>query len=98
MKQSIKLSFPLSNQIQATHAAPHVLLILLNRPEAMNAMSREMEASLTLLLNWFQDNDDYWCVFVVNLAIVLCWFNPVLRVAVLSGNGKIFCAGADLVE
>jgi len=45
----------------------------------MNAMSREMEASLTLLLNWFQDNDDYW-------------------VAVLSGNGKIFCAGADLVE
>ena len=61
MNQPLKLSFQLSNQIQASHAAPHVLLILLNRPEAMNAMSREMEASLTLLLNWFQDNDDYWC-------------------------------------
>jgi len=24
--------------------------------------------------------------------------NPMLRVAVLSGNGKIFCAGADLAE
>ncbi|KAF9654148.1 enoyl-CoA hydratase/carnithine racemase [Thelephora ganbajun] len=79
MSQPIQLPFKLSNQIQASHAAPHVLLILLNRPEAMNAMSREMEASLTLLLNWFQDNDDYW-------------------VAVLSGNGKIFCAGADLVD
>jgi len=79
MNQPLKLPFRLSNQIQASHAAPHVLLIMLNRPEAMNAMSREMEAGLTLFLNWFQDNDDYW-------------------VAVLSGNGKIFCAGADLVS
>jgi enoyl-CoA hydratase/carnithine racemase len=63
MSQSLQLPFKLSNQIQASHAAPHVLLILLNRPEAMNAMSREMEASLTLLLNWFQDNVEYWCVY-----------------------------------
>ncbi|KAF9786720.1 ClpP/crotonase-like domain-containing protein [Thelephora terrestris] len=75
----LELPFKLSTQIQASHAAPHVLLILLNRPEAMNAMSREMEANLTSLLNWFQENDDYW-------------------VAVISGNGKIFCAGADLVD
>lgn len=79
MSQPLQLPFKLSDQIQASHAGPHVLLILLNRPEAMNAMSKEMEESLTLLLNWFQGNDDYW-------------------VAVLSGNGKIFCAGADLVE
>lgn len=79
MSPPLHLPFKLSDQIQASHAAPHVLLILLNRPEAMNAMSRGMEASLTLLLNWFQENDDYW-------------------VAVLSGNGKIFCAGADLVN
>ena len=63
MSQSLQLPFKLSDQIQASHAAPHVLLILLNRPEAMNAMSREMEASLTLLLNWFQDNDDYWYAY-----------------------------------
>jgi len=79
MSLPIQLPFELSSLIQASHAAPHVLLILLNRPEAMNAISREMEASLTLLLNWFQNNDDYW-------------------VAVLSGNGKIFCAGADLAN
>jgi enoyl-CoA hydratase/carnithine racemase len=63
MNQPLRLPFKLSNQIQASRAAPHVLLILLNRPEAMNAMSREMEAGLAILLNWFQDNDDYWCVY-----------------------------------
>jgi len=63
MSKPIQLPFKLSDQVQASHAAPHVLLILLNRPEAMNAMSREMEASLTLLLNWFQDNGDYWYAY-----------------------------------
>ena len=60
MSQPLKLPFELSDQVQASHAAPHVLLILLNRPEAMNAISREMEADLTRLLNWFQDDNDYW--------------------------------------
>jgi len=63
MSHPLQLPFRLSDQIQASHAAPHVLLILLNRPEAMNAMSKEMEASLTLLLNWFQGNDDYWYAY-----------------------------------
>jgi enoyl-CoA hydratase/carnithine racemase len=63
MGQPLQLPFELSDQIQASHAAPHVLLILLNRPEAVNVMSREMEASLTLLLNWFQDYDDYWYAY-----------------------------------
>ena len=63
MNLPLQLPFKLSSLIQASHAAPHVLLVLLNRPEAMNAMSREMEVSLTLLLNWFQDSDDYWCVY-----------------------------------
>lgn len=63
MNQPLQFPFKLSDQLQAFHAAPHVLLILLNRPEAMNAMSREMEAGLTLLLNWFQDNDDYWYAY-----------------------------------
>ena len=69
--QPVQLPFELSSQIQAAHAAPHVLLILLNRPEAMNAMSMEMEAGLTRLLNWFQNNDDYWCVYrlLVNDAV-----------------------------
>jgi enoyl-CoA hydratase/carnithine racemase len=63
MSQPLELPFRLSDQIQVSHAAEHVLLILLNRPEALNAVSKEMEANLTRLLNWFQDNDDYWSVF-----------------------------------
>ena len=97
MNRPLKLPFKLSNQIQASQPAPHVLLILLNRPEAMNAMSREMEASLTFLLNWFQENDDYWCTSS-SLRCSCAHITPIVRVAVLSGNGKIFCAGADLVE
>jgi len=63
MSEPLQLPFKLSDQIQASRVTPHVLLILLNRPEAMNAMSREMEAGLNLLLNWFQDNNDYWYAY-----------------------------------
>ena len=35
---------------------------------------------------------------IVDIGDTLSHPNPTLRVAVLSGNGKIFCAGADLVE
>ena len=37
-------------------------------------------------------------VFIVDPEVILCRSNTTSRVAVLSGNGKIFCAGADLVE
>ena len=37
-------------------------------------------------------------VFIISPRTVPRKSNPVRRVAVLSGNGKIFCAGADLVE
>jgi len=35
---------------------------------------------------------------IAGLGDTPCGLNATLRVAVLSGNGKIFCAGADLVE
>lgn len=36
--------------------------------------------------------------FTIDLGMILRRPNTSSRVAVLSGNGKIFCAGADLVE
>ena len=37
-------------------------------------------------------------VFITSPATIPHRSNPVPRVAILSGNGKIFCAGADPVE
>lgn len=51
--------------------------ITLNRPEAMNALNREMVQGMTAkLLEWKSE--------------------PQVRVIVVTGNGRAFCAGADL--
>lgn len=53
--------------------------LTLNRPEALNSLSREMVEALTeQLLRWRDD--------------------PQVRVLVLSGQGRAFCAGADLKQ
>lgn len=54
-------------------------IVTLNRPEAMNALSRELRKE-----------------FVATLAD--CTADPDVRVLILTGNGKAFCAGFDLKE
>jgi len=54
-----------------------VARIILNRPEALNAIDRE-------LAHDFQ------------LAVHRCRDDPEIRVVVVTGNGKAFCAGGDL--
>ena len=56
-----------------------VAMVTLNRPEAMNALSRELRAD-----------------FVE--AFAECTKDPGVRVVILTGNGKAFCAGFDLKE
>jgi enoyl-CoA hydratase/carnithine racemase len=57
----------------------HVATITLNRPEALNAMNRELGQGLMAALRRVREEDD-------------------IRVAILTGNGRAFCAGADLKE
>jgi E-phenylitaconyl-CoA hydratase len=57
----------------------HVATITLNRPEALNAMNRELGQGLMVALRRVREDDD-------------------IRVAILTGNGRAFCAGADLKE
>jgi enoyl-CoA hydratase len=57
----------------------HVLILTLNRPEARNALSRQMLAVMRQA--WDEVDSD-----------------PRIRVAVLTGAGGVFCAGADLKE
>jgi enoyl-CoA hydratase/carnithine racemase len=58
---------------------PHVLLVTLNRPDALNAIPRPQHYALERLWDWFDDE-------------------PSLRVAVVTGTGRAFSAGADLKE
>lgn len=59
--------------------APHILLVILNRPTALNAITRAGHRALDRLWSWFEQE-------------------PSLRVAVFTGKGRAFCAGADLKE
>ncbi|SOZ64488.1 Short chain enoyl-CoA hydratase [Cupriavidus taiwanensis] len=53
--------------------------LTLDRPAAMNSLSRELMRGLHAQLDQWRDD-------------------PAVRVVVLSGNGRAFCAGADLKE
>jgi E-phenylitaconyl-CoA hydratase len=57
----------------------HVATITYNRPEAMNAINREMRLGLNDAFARFRDDDGAW-------------------VAIVTGTGRAFCAGADLRE
>ncbi len=54
-------------------------IITLNRPDDMNALSRELRADFVEAFNSCTHDDN-------------------IRVAILTGNGKAFCAGFDLKE
>ncbi|CAA0125251.1 putative enoyl-CoA hydratase echA8 [Halioglobus japonicus] len=54
-------------------------IVTLNRPQSMNALSRELRRD-----------------FVA--AFTACTEDPDIRVVILTGNGKAFCAGFDLKE
>jgi enoyl-CoA hydratase len=53
--------------------------VTLNRPKAMNALSRELRAALVEAFTSFA-------------------FDPAVRVVILTGAGRAFCAGLDLKE
>ena len=54
-------------------------IVTLDRPEAMNALSRELRADIVT-------------------AFERCVSDEAIRVVILTGNGKAFCAGFDLQE
>ena len=56
-----------------------VAWLRLNRPEALNALNRELTAALERALDDVADRDD-------------------VRVLVVSGRGRAFCAGNDIAE
>ncbi|KAK7458768.1 hypothetical protein VKT23_009773 [Stygiomarasmius scandens] len=66
-----------SSFIQVSFPEQHVLLLTLNRPTSLNAMTPQMAQDIDTLLKWFTDEPRLW-------------------IAIVTGAGRIFCAGADL--
>ncbi|KZT72974.1 ClpP/crotonase [Daedalea quercina L-15889] len=71
---------PHSEEIKVTFPQEHVMLLTLNRPKALNAVSPTMQGDIERVLDWFDNEPGLWC-----------------RAVIVNGEGRIFCAGADLI-
>jgi len=67
-----------SDEIKTAFPQEHVMLLTLNRPKALNAVSPAMQGDIERLLDWFDNEPSLWVV-------------------IINGEGRIFCAGADLI-
>jgi enoyl-CoA hydratase len=70
---------PSTDTVRVTAAAPATVLVELNRPERLNAMSRDL----------IEDLHAVWAALAGR---------PEIRAVVLTGVGRGFCAGLDLVD
>jgi hypothetical protein len=53
-----------SNEVHVSFPADNVLLLTLNRPKFLNAMTPRMENDINTLLNWFENEPSLWHVLL----------------------------------
>ena len=49
-----------SDAVKVAFPAEHVLLLSMNRPKSLNAMSFDMEQDLRTLMDWFDEEPSLW--------------------------------------
>ena len=49
-----------SSDLKVAFPAKHVLLLTLNRPSSLNAMTPQMTDDLKTVLNWFEEQPELW--------------------------------------
>ena len=52
-----------SNEIKVSFPAEHIMLLTLNRPKSLNAMTPAMDSDIDKILTWFEDEPSLWYVF-----------------------------------
>jgi len=50
------------DEIIVSLLAPHTLLLTLNRPKVLNAVSPQMSESIDKILNWAEQEGEIWSV------------------------------------
>ena len=68
---------PITQHCLLSFPTPHILLVTLNRPKALNCINLDGHEELDAVWKWLDAE-------------------PELRVGILTGAGRAFCAGADL--
>ncbi|KAJ7634717.1 enoyl-CoA hydratase/carnithine racemase [Roridomyces roridus] len=63
---------PHSEQITVAFPKEHVLLVTLNRPKSLNALTPTMTEDLRQILNWFEDETSLWVVIVTGAGRAFC--------------------------
>lgn len=53
---------PHSDEIKVSFPVEHVMLLTLNRPKSMNAMTPTMDESINTVLTWFENEPTLWYV------------------------------------
>jgi enoyl-CoA hydratase/carnithine racemase len=51
---------PHSEELKLLFPSEHVMLLVLNRPKALNAMSPSLEADIKRVLDWFDEEPELW--------------------------------------
>lgn len=68
-----------SELVKVAFPVPHVLLLSLNRPSALNAMSQAMHADINAMLDWFEHEPELWYVSFLPFVTVLGFFWGTMR-------------------
>ena len=85
-----------SSQLLVSLPADHVLLLTLNRPRSLNAMTPEMTEDLNRILDWFEEEEELWSVyertrprFLADLLLLPTGLSSLLARAISSARGPI---------